>query len=137
MQYALEAEARAKVLWQRLKEGNGVQQQRAERAEAEVERLSRSRDEAYTERNALVAALSKVFPSSLEQHDPTDTSWDPEWLTIIAIELPTGQATWHIHDRERDMFSHLRPREGYAWDGHTTAEKYARIAALPPNVKIG
>lgn len=101
-------------------------------ARAEGARLLRSRDEAYTERNALVAALSKVFPASLEQHDPADTSWDPEWLTIVAIELPTGQATWHLHDRERGMFAHLRPRTGYAWDGHTTAEKYARIAALAP-----
>jgi hypothetical protein len=105
---------------------------RTERDEmrAEVAKLLRSRDDAYTERNALVAALSKVFPASLERHDATDTSWDPEWLTIVAIDLPTGQATWHIHDRERSMFAHLSPRSGYAWDGHTTTEKYARIAAL-------
>ncbi len=104
-------------------------------ARAEVERLSRSRDEAYTERNELVAALSKVFPASLEHHNAGDTSWDPEWRTIIAIDLPTGQATWHIHDRERGMFAHLLPRVGYAWDGHTTAEKYARLAALAPEAK--
>lgn len=122
-----------------------------EHAQAEVAEAIKERDAAYAERNALVAALSKVFPASVEQHDPADTSWDPEWRTIIAINIPVlcclthggrqkgpgphfvveyKQVTWHIHDHERAMFSHLRPRPGYVWDGHTKEEKYARLGAL-------
>lgn len=41
---------------------------------------------------------------------------EPEW-PVIYIELPTGQVSWHL------------PQHEHEWDGHTTAEKYARCRA--------
>lgn len=41
----------------------------------------------------------------------------PEW-PVIYIELPTGQVSWHMPQHESD------------WDGHTTEDKYQRIAAF-------
>jgi hypothetical protein len=91
--------------------------------------LDAAKNAAYTERNALVAALSKMFPASLERH-PAEEEWEDDWRWIVFIDLPTGQATWHIHDSELPNFAHLPREAGRKWDGHPTAEKYARLAAL-------
>lgn len=86
-----------------------------------------SKDTAYSERDRLVCAISKVFPSWLERHPDSDTTWDDDWRWIVFVQFPTGQASWHIHDSERDWFAHLAVQSGNSWDGHSTAEKYARI----------
>jgi hypothetical protein len=95
-----------------------------------VESLESAKDAAYAERNKLVCALSKLFPSSLERHPDSDTTWEDDWRWIVFIDLPTGQATWHIHDSELAMFAHLPRNTGRTWDGHTTPEKYERLAGL-------
>lgn len=96
---------------------------------SDVARLTQAKDRAYRERNMLVCALTKVFPSWLARHPETDTEWENDWPWIIFVQLPTGQASWHIHDSERAMFDHL-PVGMNSWDGHTDDEKYQRIAAL-------
>jgi len=95
---------------------------------ASLEQAIAAKDTAYAERDRLVAALSKCFPSHLVQHQGAD--WEDDWRNIVCIHLPTGHVTWHIHDSEVEWFSHL-PTDGlHHWDGHTTAEKYERLAAL-------
>lgn len=90
----------------------------------------KAKDGAYAERDKLVCALSKIFPASLERHPDSDTTWEDDWRWIVFIELPTGQATWHIHDSELAWFDHLPRFTGKVWDGHTTPEKYERVASL-------
>jgi len=87
----------------------------------------RTQDEVYRERDALVAALSKLWPSHLAWHG--DPDWEDGWRNIVCIHSPVGQLTWHIQDDERPQFAHLLVKAEH-WDGHTTAEKYARLAAL-------
>jgi hypothetical protein len=84
-------------------------------------------DGAYNERNRLVAALSKLFPSGLKR--TAIEGWDPAWHGCVFIDTPAGQLSWHFHDREAPLFAHLGPYAG-EWDGHTTAEKYARLERL-------
>lgn len=101
---------------------------------AEVERLRSEKDGAYSERNRCVAviawlAVRLAYRVWLGQH-PDDPSWDPEWRTIVFVELPTGQVSWHIHDSERHLFEGVANSSTKPWDGHTTAEKYERCAAL-------
>jgi len=43
-------------------------------------------------------------------------SAEPEW-PVAFIELPTGQVSWHL------------AQHPVVWDGHTTEQKYERIAA--------
>ena len=88
-----------------------------------------AKNNAYRERDMLVCALSKLFPSYLARHDESDTSWEDEWRWIVFIDLPTWQVSWHIHDSERDMFNHLEVKENN-WDGHSTDEKYRRLQAI-------
>lgn len=82
---------------------------------------------AYWERNQLVAYLSKLYPSWLEKHPAEDTSWLEEWRTIVFVETPEGQCSWHIHDSELDYFGHLPWKEGSSWDGHSRRLKYERL----------
>ena len=99
---------------------------------ADVEKMRARKDGAYHERNQLVAALSKLFPSALERHPDEDTEWEDDWRWVVRIDGPTGQLSWHIHDTQLGLFDHLRRTDGHTWDGHDTAEKYRRLAALEP-----
>ena len=99
-------------------------------AQHEVIALKKQKDGAYSERDRLVSALSKLFPSRLERHPHTDLTWENDWRWIVFIELPSGQASWHIHDSELDWFDHLDRYPGNSWDGHTTEEKYLRLQSL-------
>lgn len=91
--------------------------------------LLNAKDVAYSERNKLVALLAATYDSHLCKHDPNDEAWDKEWMNIVCIHLPTGQATWHIHDSEMPLFSFLKERPNH-WDSHSTEEKYERVALL-------
>lgn len=90
--------------------------------------LKKQKDQAYAERNRLVAALSKLFPASLEKHE--GENWEDDWRWVVYIDLPTGQASWHIHDSELELFQHLERNMGRKWDGHSTEEKYKRLEQL-------
>jgi hypothetical protein len=94
-----------------------------------IANLKAQKDNAYWERDQLVAALSKVYPAHLAWHPEDDKSWEDDWRNIVCVHLPTGQATWHIHDREVPWFDHLVRLPAH-WDGHTTEEKYDRLAAI-------
>lgn len=99
-----------------------------EAARAQITALEQQKDGAYHERDQVVAALSKCFPAWLSRHEGGE--WDDDWRNIVFLGLPTGQASWHIHDSELPLFAHLQ-RGAETWDGHTTEEKYRRLATLP------
>jgi hypothetical protein len=84
-------------------------------------------DEAYHERNQLVALLARLYPSGRKR--TAIEGWDPEWNGCVYIDLPTGQASWHYHDREAELFADL-PEYAGEWDGHTTEQKYQRVHDL-------
>jgi hypothetical protein len=94
---------------------------------AEIERLRADKDAAYEERNQVVAALTTIFPSGIARTDIP--GWLPEWHGCVYIDLPTGQVSWHYHDSQAHLFAHLPPYKK-PWDGHTTEQKYARLAML-------
>jgi hypothetical protein len=82
-------------------------------------------DNAYRERNQLVALLSTCFSSGKAK--TAIEGWDEAWHGCVYIDFPWGQASWHYHVDDGWMFEHLPPYQG-AWDGHATEEKYAAIA---------
>lgn len=90
--------------------------------------LNDAKNNAYRERNQLVKFLSKCFPSSIERHEGAD--WEDDWRNVVFIDLPTGQASWHIHDSELQNFAHLPRNRGRKWDGHDTVLKYDRLDDL-------
>jgi hypothetical protein len=112
----------------------------------EVTVLKGERDHAYQERTRLVALVAAFchqagFPVGLGEHDPNDKEWDPAWRTIVFVEIPDGvgasfQASWHIGDRDRELVAYL-PKYDKPWDGHSTREKYLRIAATAERLATG
>lgn len=80
---------------------------------------------AYKERNQLVALLSTVFPSGKAK--TAIDGWDEAWHGCVYIDFPWGQASWHYHTDDGWMFENLPPYTKQ-WDGHTTEAKYAAIA---------
>ena len=96
-------------------------------AEAALADLRERKDGAYEERNRVVAALARLFPSGVTKTDIP--GWDAEWHGCVYIDTPAGQLSWHFHDSQARLFESLPAYEG-EWDGHTTEEKYERLAAL-------
>ena len=88
-------------------------------------------DTVYRERAHLVALLAAAYPSTWTT-DPEGTDWH-----IVYVELPTGQASWHIAPADVDLFPHVAGGDKHAsevWDNHTTDEKYARIREMTARI---
>ena len=90
-----------------------------------AEKERENTNNAYKERNQLVALLSTLFPSGKAK--TAIDGWDESWHGCVYIDFPWGQASWHYHTDDEWMFEHLLPYTK-AWDGHTTEAKYAYIA---------
>lgn len=104
------------------------------RTDKELAEVRHYKDAAYQERNRCVAAIAQLalvmgWRAGLALHPESDTTWAADWRTIVWIELPTGQVTWHVNDSEAGLFSFLK-HGPFAWDGHSTSEKYDRLEGL-------
>jgi hypothetical protein len=102
-----------------------------EQAVHELKDLERQKNGAYAERNKCVAALARLalklgWRTGVGLHDPNDPGWEPDWRTILFIDTPAGQCSWHYHDSEVYLLAGL-PNYPGSWDGHSTAEKYSRL----------
>lgn len=97
----------------------------------DLERATAERDDAYRERAHLVALLAAMTDGAViaPAADVDELGWQIAYLT-----LGSRQASWHISPRDADLVAHIEPVEPgdprAQWDGHTTEEKYAHIAAL-------
>lgn len=96
---------------------------------ADLAGARRERDGAYRERAQLVAYLAACYGSVIMHDADLDA---PGW-SVIFIDTPSGQMSWHLHENDLDLFRHvpkiLRHVPG-PWDGHTADEKYRRLAEL-------
>ncbi|MGW7726266.1 hypothetical protein ACWGJ6_23390 [Streptomyces canus] len=98
--------------------------------EAIAKEREAERDGAYRERAHLVALLAALTDGAVITY-AADVE-EPGWQ-IVYLTLGGRQASWHISPRDADLFTHVERVEhddprGH-WDGHTTEEKYAGIAA--------
>jgi hypothetical protein len=101
-------------------------------SETQDERRATNTAYGYGERDRVVAALAHLanrlgFVVGIGEHEGED--WEDDWRTVIYLDLPTGQVSWHVHESERAWFDGLPPYDR-PWDGHDTAEKYRRLAAF-------
>jgi len=95
-----------------------------------------ARDSACSERNFLVSVLAEFAKRcGYRTGVAVDPSAHPGFQTVIYIDLPTRQVSWHISDSgAKDI--HLEPYPG-TWDGHTSKEKYARFNTLAHELRVG
>ncbi|MCK2214273.1 hypothetical protein MF672_010790 [Actinomadura sp. ATCC 31491] len=83
----------------------------------------------YRERAHLVAHLAALYPSALVHGADAE---NPGW-PLIFIDTPRGQLSWHLAVEDLDLFAHVPELAGDqapTWDGHTTPQKYQRLASL-------
>lgn len=134
--------ARQDLEW-RLVEGAGLSPHWAKRqvdaaiAEARqadaamIERLGGQCMGAYIERARLLAWLAALHPAVLA---PAPDVEDEDGWMILYLTAGGQQLSWHIAPTDLDLFPHVErvtaddPRA--QWDGHTTDEKYQRIAHI-------
>lgn len=93
--------------------------------------LREERDAVYAERAKLLVLLARLalkqgWKVGVAQHPAQDAAWDADWRTILFVDLPTGQASWHFHDDDAKLLAEFPPYVG-TWDGHTTPQKYERV----------
>lgn len=85
------------------------------------------KDEAYRQRNHLVAAMARLFPSGIR---PTNIEgWSANWHGCVYIDLPVGQISYHYHDSQQMLFEDLPPYEK-VYDGHDKDAVHERLEAL-------
>jgi hypothetical protein len=105
------------------------------RLRRETARAQRKTVDAYRERTRCVAAIAWLalrcgLRAGLGRHTPDpDPTWDPEWLAVVYVELPSGQVSWHVPDACRWLFEGL-PHFDPGWDGHTLDTKHQRLDEL-------
>lgn len=92
-----------------------------------VDELRQQIDSVYEERNYVVAALSRAFPSGTR---PTSIpGWDPAWNECVYIDLPSGQISYHYHTKMAGLFKDL-PAYTKPYDGHRKIDVHDRLSAL-------
>ncbi|WP_226966762.1 hypothetical protein [Streptomyces phaeolivaceus] len=95
-----------------------------------LEDTERERDGAYRERAHLVALLAAMTDGAVLA--PALDLDEPGWW-IAYLNIGGRQASWHISPRDATLFGHVEhvtvDDARAQWDGHTTEEKYAGIAA--------
>lgn len=80
----------------------------------------------YRERNLLAQLAARLAQVAGLQVYLCEDADEPEW-PVLYIELPTGQVSWHISPDDF-LWPDLPLRRPNTWDGHTTEEKYSRVA---------
>lgn len=83
-------------------------------------------DDVYRERNAVVVAFARMAQAAGWKVGRLDDEENPGW-PVLMIDTPAGQVSWHFPEPE--MPDDIPAYNG-AWDGHTTPEKYARLARI-------
>lgn len=97
-----------------------------------LKEMEARKDAAYEERNRVVAALAWMAIWAGWKAGVARTAiegWSEDWHGCLYIDLPHGQVSWHYHDSHAPLFDGLPPYRG-SWDGHTTPEKYERVAHI-------
>lgn len=90
--------------------------------------LTMQKDAAYAERDkclVLMALMSQRLGLNVGMGIDPKASSD-EWESVLFIDLPAGQVSWHIHESETHWFYFVGAYDGI-WDEHTTDEKYQRV----------
>lgn len=84
-------------------------------------------DAAYAERNAVVLAFARMAVMWGWRVGVLRDDAEPDW-PVLVIDTHSGQVSWHFKADELPE-GEFDPYPG-EWDGHTTPEKYARLARI-------
>lgn len=91
-----------------------------------IARLTEENDDAYLQRNHVVAALARCFPSGVRKTNIE--GWSADWHGCVYIDLPAGQISYHYHDSQAGLF-HGLPAYEKPYDGHTKQQVHDRLSS--------
>jgi hypothetical protein len=107
--------------------------------EQTIDTLRAKLDEIYSERAELTAYVAAAV-SARHRASSVLCRNDPKWpdLTVLYVNSPVGQLSWHIVPADLWMFEHVPTVEPGSttalalatWDKHDTAEKRRRLREL-------
>ena len=80
----------------------------------------------FTQRDELLAVLSKWYPSHIMARAPDDAA---DWPYVLCIDAPDGPLFYHISEERKWMFVHL-PMMPTHFDGSDWAERTRRLQSL-------
>ncbi len=103
---------------------------RANLPEVDIPARRVATEKAFRERDALVVALSKIWPSHLMRSPGRDPSFAVDYQWIVCIHSPMGPLAWRINDSQLGTYGHCERILENHWDGINTAQKYERLASL-------
>lgn len=107
--------------------------ERPELLAAMAQRMANERNLAYRERNTLACLLARcVLDRGGQAGTWHDAQGEPGFQTVVAFDLPEGQVSFHMDERDQQKPWATLPQypadEGDAqWDGHTDALKWGRV----------
>lgn len=108
-------------------------QRSATRLRNQITKTETERDGAYRERAQLLAWLAALHPA-VRTLAPDVT--EPGWQILYLNPTTGGQMSWHIAPQDIELFEHVEyvpagsGDQRALWDGHTTEQKYDRIATV-------
>lgn len=86
----------------------------------------------YTERAHLLALLTRHYPTVIYEPNDAEVGFSYAlWLDIDGVPC-----TWHIADADLWLFDRYGFADGVTWEGQTTTDKYAHIAAAVDGTAI-
>lgn len=106
---------------------------KAQQTDAAAAQLEVERDGAYRERTRLLAWIAATLPAGSAVLAEAPDVGVPGWR-ILFLRVRGRQLSWHIAPADAPLLADVEqvgPDDPRAkWDGHSTPEKYRRIAEL-------
>lgn len=95
------------------------------------ERHRRQRDEVYEQRNRLACvAAHRTLEAGGRAGRFIDIDGSENFRTVVFFDLPDGQVTFHMDERDPEKPWQQLPTMGaWGWDGHSDEQKWRRILA--------
>jgi hypothetical protein len=79
--------------------------------------MASSVDQAYSERAACIVGLARMaLKAGFKAGIGIDRKFDDDWSTVVYVDTPNGQVSWHIHKRDHKLLKGLPIYLG-EWDG--------------------
>jgi hypothetical protein len=76
-------------------------------------------NEVYTQRMLVVCMFAKAMGAlgySYGTGLDDNTSWDISWRTVVYVDTPDGQVSWHVAPDDKHIFEDFPEYTG-VWDG--------------------
>ena len=90
---------------------------------------------AYTQRMIAVRMLAVMSGCNYGLGKDDNEDWDDEWRTVVYIDLPQGQVSWHIAPHDLHLFDDFPQYKG-KWDGNSNGSSAEFAKKVHPDNEV-